>query len=76
METEGTGNSEVQQLDDSGEVILNFPETQKDDNSPSSDDEPSSESDLETLSEASENSRRTVGVFAVKKQTNDVTTRD
>ena len=58
METEGTGNSEVPQLDDSGEVILNFPETQKDDNSPSSDDEPSSESDLETLSEVSVNSRR------------------
>ncbi|KAH3699442.1 hypothetical protein DPMN_074397 [Dreissena polymorpha] len=58
METEGTGNSEVQQLDDSGEVICNFPETQKDDNSPSSDDEPSSESDMETLSEVTAISRR------------------
>ncbi|KAH3872902.1 hypothetical protein DPMN_036125 [Dreissena polymorpha] len=58
MVTEGTGNSEVQQLDDSGEVICNFPETQKGDNSPSSDDGPSSESDLETLSEVSANSRR------------------
>ncbi|KAH3839090.1 hypothetical protein DPMN_112512 [Dreissena polymorpha] len=41
------GNSEVHQLDGSVEVISNFPETQKDSNSSSSDDEPSLEADLE-----------------------------